>query len=228
MGAKAKRARNKSRRTAAVSNSHRSKAVWGAFALSMSTVGGLLWLLQGGAAAQMQGLSLPPMVAAAGSSSIDGIFKTRQMLTPARWQAIVIHHSGSPVGSPGTIDAQHKAQGLDGLGFHFVIGNGSGFRDGEIQVGYRWLDQFPGAHVGGPGGDWYNHHAIGICLVGDGSRRPFTDQQASRLVDLVSALARKLEIPPERIYLHSELAATESPGRFFPEAAFREQLARMR
>lgn len=173
----------------------------------------------------MEGLSLPPMVAAAGPSSIEAIFRTRQALPEDRWQAIVIHHSGSVVGSPETIDAQHKGLRLDGLGYHFVIGNGSGFGDGDIHVGYRWLDQLPGAHVGGEQGAWFNHNAIGICLIGDGRRRPFTDQQARRLVQIVATLAERLDIAPDRIYLHSDLAPTDSPGRLFPEAAFREQLA---
>jgi hypothetical protein len=196
--------------------------------LSMSTVGGLLWLLQGGSAPRMEGLTLPPMVVAAGPSSIEAIFKTRQDMEPERWQAIVIHHSGSAVGNPSTIDTQHKGMGLAGLGYHFVIGNGSGYGDGDVYVGSRWLDQLPGAHVGGANGDWFNHNAIGICLVGDGRRRRFTEQQSRRLVQVVSALADRLAIPPDRIFLHSDLAATDSPGRYFPEAAFREQLARIR
>jgi hypothetical protein len=223
--AKAQRKRSKGPKARPVSP--RSKAVWGALALSMSTVGGLLYLLQG-PGDRLEGLSLPPMVAAAGTSSIEAIFQTRQAIGPQRWQAIVIHHSGSVVGSPGSIDVQHKAANLDGLGYHFVIGNGSGYGDGDIHVGYRWLDQLPGAHVGGMNGDWFNRNAIGICLVGDGRRRPFTEQQARRLVQAVAALAERLEIPPDRIYLHSDVNPTDSPGRFFPEAAFREQLARFR
>jgi hypothetical protein len=226
MSGKSQRRRKVTRKPKPVSS--RSKTVWGALALSMSTVGGLLWLLQGGPDARMQGLSLPPMVAAAGPSSIEGIFKTRRDIPQQRWQAIVIHHSGTVVGNPGTIDAQHKSLGLDGLGFHFVIGNGSGYGDGDIEVGYRWLDQLPGAHVGGEHAEWFNRNAIGICLVGDGRRRPFTEQQTRRLVQIVSALAERLEIPADRIYLHSDLAPTDSPGRLFPEAAFREQLASRR
>jgi hypothetical protein len=226
MSGKAQRRRSRTRKPKPVSS--RSKMVWGALALSMSSVGGLLWMLQGGPAVRMQGLSLPPMVAAAGPSSIEQIFNTRQEIPDSRWQAIVVHHSGAVVGNPATIDVQHKSLGLDGLGYHFVIGNGSGYGDGHIEVGYRWLDQLPGAHVGGEYAEWFNRNAIGICLVGDGRRRPFTDQQSRRLVQIVSALAERLEIPADRIYLHSDLAPTDSPGRMFPEAAFREQLARLR
>ena len=61
----------------------------------------------------------------------------------------MIHQSGSAYGKPSTIEAEHVAQNLRGLGHHFVIGNGSGMDDGEVHVGYRWLDQLPGAHAAG-------------------------------------------------------------------------------
>lgn len=206
----------------------RSRIVWGAFMAAMTTVGGLFWVLQGGPAPRLDGLALPPMVAAAGPSSIEAVFKTRAPIQNRRWQAIVIHHSGAAYGTPATIEAQHRARNLDGLGYHFVIGNGSGLEDGEVHVGYRWLDQLPGAHVAGAKGDWYNRNSVGICLVGDGRRRPFTQQQMRRLVQLVSALSEQLQIPADHIYLHNDLAQTDDPGRFFPEAAFREQLAHAR
>lgn len=225
MSRKSKRSRGKKK---SASVSARSRIVWGAFMAAMTTVGGLFWVLQGGPAPRLDGLSLPAMVAAAGPSSIEAVFKTRAPIAGQRWQAIVIHHSGSMHGSAATIEAQHRAMNLSGLGYHFVIGNGSGLDDGEVNVGYRWLDQLPGAHVAGPNGDWYNRNSIGICLVGDGRRRPYTEMQMRRLVQLVSALSEQLGIPADKVYLHSDLAQTDDPGRLFPEAAFREQLARAR
>ena len=224
MSGKAKRARGKRPQPISM----RSRVVWGSFAVAMTTVGGLFWVLQGGPAPRLDGLALTPMVAAAGPSSIEAVFKTRAAIQPKRWQAIVIHHSGSLYGTPGTIETQHRAMNINGLGYHFVLGNGSGMEDGEVHVGYRWLDQLPGAHVSGPKGDWYNRNSVGICLVGDGRRRGFSDQQMRRLVQLVSAVAEELQIPADHIYLHSDLTSTEDPGRMFPEAAFREQLARSR
>jgi hypothetical protein len=206
----------------------RRRNVWVALLLSMTSVGGLLWVLQGGPTPRLDGLSLPAAVAAAGPQSIEAIFRTRSAVTPGRWQAIVIHHSGAPFGSARSIEEQHRAMNLQGLGYHFVIGNGSGMDDGDIQVGYRWLDQQPGAHAAGPKGDWYNRNAIGICMVGDGRRRAFTDQQVARLAQLVGELSGRLGIPADRVYLHSDIAQTDDPGRFFPEAAFREQIARAR
>lgn len=191
----------------------------------MSLSGGLLWLVDGGPAPRLDGLALAPLAATEGPASLEVVFDTRQPIQNGRWQSIVIHHSGSMVGTPESIEAQHRARNATGLGHHFLIGNGSGIRDGELHVGYRWLDQLPGAHAGGPDGDWFNRNSISICLIGDGERRDFTDAQFRRLVDLVADVQRHCGIPDDRVYLYREIAATSAPGRHFPAAEFRESLA---
>ena len=216
------------RRRRGATVSRRSRTVWGAFGIAMTAVGGLFWWLQGAPMPRNDGLALPAMVAADGPSSIEAVFRTRAPLDTKRWQAIVIHHSGSLFGTPASLEAQHRAMNLEGLGYHFVIGNGSGLSDGEVHVGYRWLDQLPGAHVAGPKGDWYNRNSIGICIVGDGRRKGFSQEEMHRLTQLVAALCERLHIPADHVYLHSDLAQVDDPGRLFPEAAFREQLTRAR
>ncbi|RMD63068.1 MAG: N-acetylmuramoyl-L-alanine amidase, partial [Planctomycetota bacterium] len=96
----------------------------------------------------------------------------------------------------------------------------------ELFVGYRWLDQLPGAHAAGPDQDVYNRRWIGICLIGDGDRRPFTPAQLRRLTELLQALQERLGITEDRVLLHRQIAATTSPGRLFPEAEIREALLR--
>lgn len=206
--------------------SRRAGVVWGSLVGSMTLAAGLLMLLDGGASPRMDGLALPPLMAAAGAApSIEAVLQTRAPLDHQRWQAIVIHHSGSPVGKPASMDAEARRMNLKGLGYHFVIGNGAGMENGEIHVGYRWMDQAPGAHAAGDEAEWYNLHAIGICLVGDGERDSFTDEQLRRLADLVNALAREFKIPRDRILLHSEIAPVTSPGPMFPAALFHEQVS---
>ncbi len=203
----------------------RSKIVWASLAASMTAVTGLLLALDTSTTHRLDGRALPALVATtAGSSSIEAVFNTRKPVEPGQWRAIVIDASGSPFGTPQSIDAQHRATGRQGLGSDFIIGNGNGMGDGEIHVGYRWLDQIPGAHTAGAQGEWYNRHAIGIMLVGDGNRKPFTDAQLTRLLDLVAALSREYDIPPARTVLNSDVAPVSGPGAFFPAAAFREQV----
>lgn len=155
----------------------------------------------------------------------DPVFQTAQPLDRQRWTSIVIHDLGEPGGDAESINRQHLALGYQGLGYHFLIGNGNGLGDGVIHVGYRWNEQLPGAHVAGPDQAHYNQHAIGICLIGNGDRRPFTDRQMAQLVNLVQRLQQKLGIPAKNVYLHRDLnAQTASPGRFFTAAQLHEQL----
>lgn len=205
----------------------RARVVWGALLASMTVVGGFMAMVRGGAP-RLDGFALPALASATVPASIEAALRTRVPVDRARWTSIVIHHSGSTAGTPASIEASHRAMNLNGLGYHFVIGNGRGIDDGEVHVGYRWLDQLPGAHVGGPNGPKLNQSSIGICLVGDGTRKPFSAAQIQRLAELVASLSRDLGIPQDRIVLHSDVAPTEDPGRFFPKAAFREQLAALR
>jgi hypothetical protein len=206
----------------------RTRVVWGSLLCSMTVVGGLLWIMDGAKSPRVDGWSMPALASASTPHSIESVFQTRSPIQKSRWTSIVIHHSGSSVGSPQTIEAQHLAMNLKGLGHHFVIGNGRGAPDGQIHVGFRWLDQLPGAHVGGPSAELLNRESIGICLVGNGDRSAFSDAQIQRLLELVNALAAELGIPADRIYLHSDVARTSDPGRLFPVAAFREQISHLR
>lgn len=220
----AARKRSKRLPTHKVSRTH---VVWGSLLAAMTLVGGGLLLLDKrpgvSAAVPMMGLATPKA-----SSNLAAIFNTNSSIQPGRWTGIVIHHSGSPVGSAETITQQHNARGFKGLGHHFVISNGQGAPDGQIFVGYRWQDQLPGVHVAGPKAEQFNRQTIGICLVGDGERRTFTDAQIARLSELVTTLQQQLNIPDSQVVLHREVGPTSSPGRMFPTMSFRQALADVR
>jgi hypothetical protein len=206
--------------------SRRTKTVWGALAFSMSVVGLGLYVMERGHVAAADGLTLTPLMATTGVETLEGIFATRQQIKPQQWQALVIHDSGTPHGNQASLDAAARAANLKGLGYQFVIGNGNGMEDGEILVSHRWRDQVPGAHAAGNQADWFNRHSIGICLVGDGNRTRPTRAQMESLVRLANSLCRELNIPGNRVYLHSEIAPTDDPGRLFPTATLRSQLPR--
>lgn len=137
--------------------------------------------------------------------------------TPGNWKYIVIHHSATPEGSAEIFDRQHRQRGFwNGLGYHFVICNGtSGRRDGEIQVGDRWVKQINGAHcnIGN-----MNEVGIGICLVGDfenGQR--VTPRQMDSLVSLVRSLQKSYNISADHVVRHCDIKhTTECPGHRFP------------
>ncbi len=205
----------------------RTKVVWGVLGIGMTLGIGLLSALDSGNATRTGGRSLAPLMGIERAVGMESIFLTSTPIEDTRWDSIVIVHSGQPAGSPADIAQEHKSLGYDGLGFHFVIGNGKRMGDGEIHVGYRWLDQQSGADLSGVDSGFNSSTAIEICLVGDGDRRPFSDEQLYRLAQLVDAISDELGISQDSIHLHKDLAGTTSPGQFFPSSQFNELLASM-
>ena len=132
--------------------------------------------------------------------------------------------------------AYHLQRGWEnGLGYHFVIGNGVGYTDGKVFVGPRWKKQQPGAHCkAGAGtyfgvrraGNFFNDNGIGICLIGNFENgRPTAKQQAT-LKKLILHLCRETGISPKRVYGHGEVThGTLCPGRNFSIASLRSTLA---
>ena len=127
-----------------------------------------------------------------------------------QWQWIVVHHSAGPEGNAAVFDQWHRQRGWDELGYHFVIGNGHGSGDGQVEVGPRWAQQRAGAHCHTPS-DRFNRHGIGVCLVGDFSKAGAhpTPAQRAALVDLCVARCRDQSIPPDHILGHRDAQTTE-------------------
>jgi N-acetyl-anhydromuramyl-L-alanine amidase AmpD len=218
--------------------SRRTRMVWAGFAAAATVTCGLLVL---GDAGGPKPLALSTMVVGASDSSI---LPREAKLDRQRWTSIVIHHSNTPAGDAASVARLQGASDASGVGYHFIIGNGQGIADGYIEVASRWNRQEPGAHVasirrssrdGGagatlvshasvPSADELNRHAVAICLIGNGDRRPFTPNQMSELGALVRRLQKELNIPADRVYLHSDVSDVSSPGRFFSAADFEAQL----
>lgn len=127
------------------------------------------------------------------------------------WTAIVLHHSATRRGSVALFDPQHRAKGWGGVGYAFVIGNGTDTGDGEIEVTFRWREQRDGVHAKG-----WDDVSIGICLVGNYEETPPTPAQREALVRLLRHLRRRFSIPAERVVAHKKLNPTACPGRLFP------------
>lgn len=135
------------------------------------------------------------------------------------WRYVVLHHSARPAGGYAQIDRDHRELGgMDGCGYHFVIGNGTGSRDGVIEVTRRWSEQRPGAHCRDAAHPAVNDDGIGICLVGDLDAGPPTPKQVETARALVAYLQQRYAIPPERVVSHANVSATPTacPGSRFP------------
>ena len=108
-----------------------------------------------------------------------------------KWTAIVIHHSGTKNGDTAIFDKWHRENNhWEGVGYDFVIGNGSNSGDGQVEVTYRWQKQVTGAHCGGTPGNWANKDGIGICLVGDFNQTA-ADFFADAVAGEISSLSAK-------------------------------------
>jgi len=140
---------------------------------------------------------------------------------PRKWNSIVIHHTATSRGSVASIHAAHlkrkDANGRPwrGIGYHFVIGNGNGMKDGAIEPTFRWRTQLHGAHAGNRK---HNEHGIGIALVGNFEKRRPTKAQLAAVKRLVAVLKRSYHITSEDVIGHNDIRATACPGRYFPLA----------
>ncbi len=140
-----------------------------------------------------------------------------------RWQWIVIHHSATLSGNASIFDAYHlREKDMEhGLGYHFVIGNGSGSEDGLVEIGRRWREQLDGGHTAGKdpaSGKPWNQIAIGICLVGDFEHFMPTAKQIASLKALLCDLMAALPIDEQHVKGHNEFRNTDCPGRYLPVA----------
>jgi hypothetical protein len=158
------------------------------------------------------GLALP--------SSVQRAIATAEV-KPGRWKYIVIHHSGVDCGTLSGIDRYHREERHmeNGLGYHFLLGNGNGMGDGEIGVGSRWTRQLDGGHlISGS----QNKFSLGICLVGNFEEHNPTRKQLQRLTILVQALLTRCKLSPDAVKTHQQINVvhTRCPGRHFPTRSF--------
>lgn len=144
------------------------------------------------------------------------------------WNYIVLHHTASETGSVESIHEEHlkrkdkKGNHWLGIGYHFVIGNGSGMGDGVIEPTFRWRQQMQGAHAGVAD---YNQHGIGIVLIGNFEKSPPTDAQTESVKQLVGVLKREYGIASNRVIGHNDVKATECPGKLFPMSEVQGSIA---
>lgn len=135
------------------------------------------------------------------------------------WKFVILHHTATQSGSVQSIHEAHQRR-VDssgnpwkGIGYHFVIGNGQGMGDGEVQPTFRWKEQISGAHAGIR---QYNDFGIGVCLVGNFEEAGPTSAQVDAVSRLISELRTQFGIQNDQILKHGDLKATACPGRHFP------------
>lgn len=129
--------------------------------------------------------------------SVEQITASRTASWPGRWNRIEIFYSKTVAANIKQIASLRGLERPDDVNFHFLVCNGRGGGNGQIQTGERWQRQWSCV----PGGMWYGSgKSIRICVVADGGRVPPTDCQMKRTGELVELLSRKFGIKPEHIF----------------------------
>ena len=143
-------------------------------------------------------------------------------VTKGRWRYIVVHNSGTRQGNAAAFEHYHRyvRKMPNGMAYHFVIGNGSSSKNGQIEIGNRWHSQLQGGHVHS---DYLNNIALGICLVGDFNNGTPTQAQLDSLEELIKYLRRRVgRIGGQQavVKAHRDINPpqwpTDCPGNDFP------------
>lgn len=124
------------------------------------------------------------------------------------WRTITVHHSGTLQGSARNFDRDHKRRKMGGLFYHFVVGNGTATRDGEVEAGFRWRRQIKANRP----------QDVQICLVGNFDEQDVSSAQFNTLVNLIRAIQEEYGIPRSRVRSHGDIPGkhTDCPGKRFP------------
>jgi len=117
--------------------------------------------------------------------------------SPGCWNWIEIYYSGTKAGN---IEQFASLSGLarpEDINCHFVVCNGLGGGDGQIQPTEKWQRQWSIV----PGQSWYgNAQTIRLCVIADEHTCPPTDRQKKSTKALVKELRRRFEIWHEDVY----------------------------
>ncbi len=137
------------------------------------------------------------------SSSFSGRVCSFDLLpaqAPGRWECIEVYYSGTKAGNIEQLASLSGAASSDDINCHFVICNGLGASDGQIQTTEKWQKQWSVI----PDHTWYgSSRTIRVCVVADGKKVHPTDSQIKRAEALVETLSAKNNISPTKIFYPS-------------------------
>lgn len=138
----------------------------------------------------------------AGPFSLSSYFRVEKAVlsdvheSPDRWSRIEVYYSGTKAGN---IEQLASLSGLarpEDLNCHFVVCNGLGGGDGQIQPTEKWQRQWSIV----PGRNWYGSaQTIRVCIIGDGKAACPTGCQVRGVRALVEGLRRNFSIQVESV-----------------------------
>ena len=131
---------------------------------------------------------------------IEKAISSQAAHSPHRWNCIEIYNSATKAGNIEQLASLSGLASPEDINCHFVICNGLGAGDGQIQPTEKWQRQWSII----PGQTWYgSSQTIRICVIADDKTVRPTNFQIKRIEALVEELSRKFNIQPEYIYYPS-------------------------
>jgi len=128
---------------------------------------------------------------------IDKVINSEATQSADRWSRIEVYFSGTTAGNIEQLTSLSGLSSAEMLDCHFVVCNGLGGKDGQVEVTKKWQRQWSVI----PSRTWYGTpQTIRICVVADGKDRPATNAQLRRVEHLVEKLARRFNIDPASIF----------------------------
>ena len=132
---------------------------------------------------------------------VEAAISSRTSQSPGRWGRIEVYYSGSKAGNIEQLASLGGLAGAEDINCHFVICNGLGGADGQIQPTEKWQRQWSII----PGRTWHGGgQTIRICVIADGKTVYPTDSQKQKTQVLVEELRRRFGIQPEFVYYPSD------------------------
>ena len=120
--------------------------------------------------------------------------------TKGRWECVEVYFSGTKAGNLDQLASLSGLASSDDINCHFVICNGLGGCDGQIQTTEKWQKQWSVI----PDNNWYgSSKTVRICLVADGMNTKPTNAQIKRTESLVETLSAKFGVPTAKIFYPS-------------------------
>ncbi len=133
--------------------------------------------------------------------SVEEAVRSHAYQSPGRWDRIEIYYSGTKAGNIEQLASLGGLASAEDINCHFVICNGLGASDGQIQSTEKWQRQWSII----PGRTWYGSgQTIRICVIADGKSVHPTDSQRQMTHVLIDVLSRKFGIRPEFVYYPSD------------------------
>ena len=122
---------------------------------------------------------------------IEKVISSRAAQTSSRWDRIEIYYSGTKAGNIEQLASLSGLASPENINCHFVICNGLGGGDGQIQPTEKWQEQW--SIILDPASCGVSQ-TIRLCVIADGTITPPTDCQIKRTEALVEGLSKKFNI----------------------------------